>query len=298
MSDPHSVHILGAGSIGLLVASYLASNHPVTLIRRPGSAPGTTRTIHRSEDERIVALEVAQHAADRLPGEIQRLIVCTKAYDAREAVMSVAGSLGTEAAVLLMQNGLGSQDEVLDALPETPVAAATTTEGAWRRAADEVIHAGRGETRIGALRGEGPDWAALLNAAGLRASNVSDIRQPLADKLRVNALINPLTVLHDCRNGELLGKSAAMREMAALGEETDRVLAAAGHVFPVSALERAMSVAETTAANHSSMLQDARAGRRLEIDYINGYVIRLGERLGVATPVNRRVVREVNSLIR
>lgn len=288
-----AVHILGAGSIGLLLAAHLAPRASLQLIRRAQVAPLLRVSLQQGHEEQLV--ELPQAAADDLVAPLQRIIVCTKAYDALPALESVRKKLAPEAALLLMQNGMGSQQAVVDAFPGLSVYAASSTEGAYRPRPDRVVHAGRGITRIGRLAGGEQDWVALFRLAGLETETAEPIAWHLANKLRVNALINPLTVLHDCRNGELLERPQALAMMRRLGEEADRVLLAVGFSFPEPAFERAAEVARATAANHSSMLQDARAGRRLEIDYINGYLLRLAAELNVRLPAHELVISKLTA---
>ena len=59
-----------------------------------------------------------------------------------------------------------------------------------------------------------------------------------------------------------------------------------------------MAKAKKTAKNTSSMLQDVRAGRDTEIDYINGYVVSVGRRYGVPTPANAAIVETVHAITR
>lgn len=290
MSDP--VYILGGGSIGLLLATRLAPVTDIVLIRRPGQHPPRCQlTLQEGELTRQIA--VAQVGADTLAEPARRLIVCTKAYDALAALRQLGARLPADASLLLMQNGMSSQEEILAAFPQAHIHAASSTEGAYRPAPNRVVHAGRGITRIGRLQGQEQDWAKLLCQGGLASETVEPIRWHLANKLRVNALINPLTVLHDCRNGELLEQPAARAAMQRLGEEADAVLAAAGYRFADSAFDQACAVAARTADNISSMLQDARAGRRLELDAITGYLLQLAERHGVAAPTHRALYQRL-----
>jgi 2-dehydropantoate 2-reductase len=279
-----TIHILGAGSIGLLLAARLASAAPVALIRRPGDYPAQL-ALTLQEDDAEHRLQIPQSAANRLQQPVRRLIVCTKAYDALSALRGL-GHLPDDAALLLMQNGMSSQEEIAAAYPQASIYAASSTEGAYRPNPGSVRHAGRGITRIGRLQGGTQNWVELFRAAGLDSETAEPIRWHLANKLRINALINPLTVLHDCRNGELLERPEALAAMQRLGEEVDMILAAAGYQFIDTAFEQAAMVAQHTAANVSSMLQDARAGRRLELDAITGYLLRLAGQYGVSAPEN------------
>jgi hypothetical protein len=91
-------------------------------------------------------------------------------------------------------------------------------------------------------------------------------------KLAVNCTINALTAVHGCPNGALLEPGAAGDEFAALCAETATVLEALGqHAIAAELPATAAEVARRTATNRSSMLQDALARRRTEIDYINGF---------------------------
>jgi 2-dehydropantoate 2-reductase len=288
------IHILGAGSIGLLLAAHLSGQHEVVLLRRPGAARPRTLpvTLRGMNSNRHLTLQ--QYPVDALAAPPSLLIVCTKAYDALPALQALAARVeGCQ--LLLMQNGMGSQQRIAEAFPRANVYAASSTEGAYRPAPGEVVHAGRGMTRIGRLQGEHFDWAGLFAGAGLAAELAEPIEWHLANKLRINALINPLTVLHRCRNGALLEIPEALAQMNTLGEEADRVLAAAGYRFAQSSFAAAAAVAHSTATNFSSMYQDATAERRLEVDYINGYLVRLAERLGIAAPHHSGVITRLRA---
>lgn len=288
------IHILGPGALGRLFAARLATTGPVALIRRgDGRGPGLRRLrlLANAEEARSVLVPDLEPAAVR--GRIRRLLVCTKAYDVGPAVAAIRQRLAPDARLLLLQNGLGSQQRLCRALPWLAVAAAVTTEGAWRAGDEEVHHAGRGLTRIGALQGDAGDWETRLRRAGFDVDTSPDIRRDLADKLRVNALINPLTVLFDCNNGDLLEWPRARRLLRRLGREADAVLAAAGYTFAECAQARAEAVARTTAANYSSMLQDHRAGRRPELEDITGALLDVAARHGVRATGHAAMMRRL-----
>lgn len=275
-----------------MLAAHLSQVVPVVLIGRSGTATGELHFRFREKDEeRSVVLP--RCPADALDTSVEQVIVCTKAQDALSAVDTIAHCLSQDSKLLLMQNGMGSQEAIVSAYPGLSIYAASSTEGAYRESADVVVHAGRGLTRIGHMNGKTFEWVALFQSAGLEAEAAEPIERFLADKLRINCLINPLTVIHDCRNGDLLKIPAALARMEKLGAEADAVLAAAGFSFDEAAFTVAKRVAKATANNRSSMLQDARAGRGLELAYMNGYLLKLAERHGIPADEHRALVDEM-----
>lgn len=123
------------------------------------------------------------------------------------------------------------------------------------------------------------------------------------EKLAVNCLINPLTVMLDSRNGDLLHNFALTRTMRLLLAEICTVFQALPELksqtsiqtrFSPQRLEKmAVTVASKTANNISSMLADSRRGVQTEIEYINGYVVRRGEELGIKCVMNYMLMQMV-----
>ncbi|KAL9062123.1 MAG: hypothetical protein Q9157_009210, partial [Trypethelium eluteriae] len=123
------------------------------------------------------------------------------------------------------------------------------------------------------------------------------------EKLAVNSIINPLTALLDGRNGVLLFNYALSRTMRLLLAETSLVLRSLPELqgmpnlrlkFGPDRLETlVVSAANTTAENVSSMLADVRAGRQTEVEYINGYIVKRGEELGIRCAMNYLVMQMV-----
>ncbi len=289
------IHVLGAGSMGLMIAARLRAAASVVLLRRPGNWPASLQ-LQVQRNGATTRCRLTQYRSDTAPAPISHLILCTKSIDALAALESLDSRVADDAQLLLMQNGMGSQEAVVQHFPRARIAAASTTEGAYRTAPDRVVHAACGLTRIGSLNRGDFDWAGLFRDAGMEAGTVEDIRWHLADKLRVNVLINPLTALHGCLNGELLDRAELLADMQALGQEADAVLAAAGFRFGNTALEQASAVARSTANNRSSMLQDVTAGRRTELDDITGFLLELARRHGVPAPTHQAVYSRIQAL--
>jgi 2-dehydropantoate 2-reductase len=167
----------------------------------------------------------------------------------------------------------------------------------------------------------------FTNNPTLNATSVSskEIRLLQLEKLAVNSAINPVTAIFNCLNGDLSGelwaKSSAkvgaekgigvgLRRLSSkapvqilariLADEAGKaIIAAYGKSMTEQEIERFSEInlkklvdrtAEKTAKNQSSMLQDVRAGRKTEVDYINGAIVKMGNQFGVDTTAHERVI--------
>jgi len=226
------------------------------------------------------------------------LFLCVKAAAVTGALERLAPHVSPDALLLAMQNGIGH----LDAVAEFPCVGGVgiTSEGATLVAPGHVRHGGSGITRIGILGPETEagitrlaETAELLGAAGLATEITSEPLKYVWAKLFVNVAINALTAIHRCRNGELLHSQANRDTMRKAVLEAVSVAGALDIPVDDDPVEAAFRVCETTATNISSMHQDVRNLRRTEIDAINGAIAAHGRRLGIPTPVNEELVRQV-----
>ncbi len=292
-------HVLGPGAIGSLFAWYLAEAHlQVRLLTRH---PGESARIITLEDQGELTTK-AFHV-DHQDTPIQRLLVTVKAHQTDAALAAIAHRITPDTLILFLQNGMGAWQAATQRCPDTPFLVGTTTEGAWRAADHHIVHAGRGETWLGALQERWQPQAVVtarqLHPTLLKPQHDDNILARLWRKLAINCAINPLTVLFDCRNGELLEKPAALLQMKAICSEVEVVMETVlGTGTTIPLLELACEVARKTGANQSSMLQDYRRGQATEIEFITGYLVEEADRVGIATPENRMVLAAVRQLTR
>ncbi|KPG94546.1 2-dehydropantoate 2-reductase [Pseudomonas sp. RIT-PI-q] len=295
-------HVLGAGSLGTLWATRLTrAGVPVRLILRDAA---------RLQDyEAAGGLTLVEHGEAQLypvPAEtpeshepINRLLVACKAYDAEKAVARLAPRLAPGAELILLQNGLGSQDAVAAQVPQARCICASSTEGAFRDGDWRVVFAGHGYTWLGdAGHPVAPIWLDDLSAAGIHHEWSTDILTRLWRKLALNCAINPLTVLHDCRNGGLQEHHC---EVATLCGELTELLERCGQPAAAEDLQQEVErVIHATAANYSSMYQDVSHRRRTEISYLLGHVCKVATRHQLTLPhlnqLESRLVTHLRSL--
>lgn len=307
--------ICGAGAIGRLWAYRLGSARCRFLSTRANEAIEPSSVIRFDIVDAKKADEIAAHRSisfinindkvirQSIQKELSAVLICTKSYHAMEAALELNNSLPTSIPFILFQNGLGSQQRILERIVSRPVFAATTTSGANINPANQLVLAGDGDTLIGG-------WNEIANAKiGIRLadelnqerkyslSHTDEIERLLWRKLLINCGINAFTALENVRNGEIC-KTPTFNELwKPLIDELCILAPNAGLSASPDKLESMiLGVAKSTKNNISSMLQDVRAGKQTEIDDINGYASRAIEQLGFSAPANLALTRRVHAL--
>lgn len=283
-------HILGAGAIGTLWASHLCqSGHKVTLILRN---PQKLSHFLENSSIRIEANGAEQRFSLQAEladtsSTINQLLITTKTSETRAAIQSIKQRIAEDARIIILQNGMGNQQWLQESFPHADVVWGSTTDGAWLRDPFHVVHAGQGITRMGKPDGSECLWLEELKQGPLTLEADPEIELTLWRKLAVNCAINPLTALHQCRNGALCTHPDYHGEMIALCEEIETVIDALGlELFDKPLHKLAAEIAQITAENYSSMMQDVRNHRTTEIDAITGYLCRTAKALDITTPLN------------
>ncbi|KAK9762185.1 2-dehydropantoate 2-reductase (Ketopantoate reductase) (KPA reductase) (KPR) [Basidiobolus ranarum] len=314
-------HILGAGAIGCLLAHHLRqANYPVTLLLRNsesllrfGSANSITITPTFSKQSGVQPIKTKGVEAEIVDSKetlskIEHLIVTTKTYDTSLALSKVKERLTSNSTVTFLQNGMGVYEEILNKFygkadqSEIPkFILGTTTHGCFRTEPFQVTHAGFGRLLLGAVdpaqRNTSQVQQTMKAFSQLDLEVQADqpfevLRAKLLEKLVVNACINPLTATLGCKNGILLENEHSINLLKDTCYEASQIIQAeVGKTvtnLSYENLEKSVfEVCNATLDNKSSMLQDVSAKRKSEIDYINGYLVRLADSHNLPSPINR-----------
>ncbi|EIR87665.1 2-dehydropantoate 2-reductase family protein [Yersinia pestis PY-54] len=215
------------------------------------------------------------------------LLVCLKAWQVSSAVTALLPKLNPECKILLLHNGMGTQEEL--PLNEHVFLHGVTTHAA-RRDGNTIIHVASGMTHIGPTSSVIIDDNHLADTLHQALPDVAwhnDISAACWQKLAVNCVINPLTGLYNCRNGDVQRYPELIERLCA---EVASVMEMEGyHTSTESLLSYVNNVIRSTADNTSSLLQDLRSQRHTEIDYITGYLLRRARSHGMALPENARL---------
>jgi len=223
-------------------------------------------------------------------------LVLVKSWQTEHIASQLADCLADDGLAVTLQNGLGNDTILSNALGLRRVSRGVTTLGATLLAPGFVRSGGDGVISLEAhahLAG----LQEMLRLARFNVSMVKNMESVVWGKLIVNAAINPLTALLRVKNGLLLTNPPARALMGELAGEAARVAKALAVALPFLDPERAVEeVAQRTADNISSMLQDVLRGTPTEVDTINGAIVRIGAQKGILSPVNRAICSLVEAL--
>lgn len=288
------IAVVGSGAMGSLFGGLLAEGgNDVTLIdvwrEHIEKIKKEGLKISGVSGERAIKVNATTNPAE--VGKVDLILIFVKSYDTEKAAGDSKPLIGDETVILTLQNGLGNIEKIAKVAGIEKVIAGTTTHGATLLAPGSIFHAGAGETTIGELDGSITDRitkiADTFTKSGIKTTVSNKIMNIIWGKLLINIGINPFTALTEMLNGQLLIFPEIRQLMAEAIKEALKVAEAQGIKLDYDPIEKTIKVAEATAKNKSSMLQDILRGKRTEIDAITGEVVRLGEKYGIPTLVNK-----------
>lgn len=310
------IAVVGPGSIGGYFAAQAArAGHEVILCARTpfdrlvietvGPA-GTTDLSSIADPTSAAAASDADPSADRRSERLtvdapvvtdpralapcDWVLLAVKAHQTRAVADWLRAACGPRTrAVAVLQNGVEHRERVAPLVDATPVLPATVLCAAEATAPGHIVHHGYSQLDVPA----GPladELAALFAGSDVSVVPRDDFATAAWSKLALNAATNPITALTD-RRIDVLRRPDVQHLAHQLIAEAVHVAHADGAAIPpgvVDGLTAASAAADPRLG--TSMLYDRRAGRRLEYDAINGAVVRIGARHGVATPMNAAMV--------
>ena len=288
MNKPMKVAVMGAGAVGCYYGGMLArAGHDVVLIARPRHVEAILRTgLHmetRSFDEHV------RLSASIEPGAVQGanvVLFSVKSPDTESAGAQIRSCLDQDALVLCLQNGVDNADRLRTVLPPHQVAAAVVYVATEMAGPGHVRHHGRGELVIEPSDASQAVAQAFI-AAGVPAEISDNVRGALWTKLVINCAYNAVSAIAQRPYGEAVEGEGVKEVMRDVVDECLAVAKAEGVRLPGDVHAAVRNIAESMPSQYSSTAQDLARGKRSEIDYLNGLVVRRGEAQGIATPANR-----------
>jgi 2-dehydropantoate 2-reductase len=287
------IAVLGAGAVGLSIAARLSQVADVVAVARERSVDAVRRDGFRLTGrwgDGVYDLDVVS-ALDPHE-EFEYVFVTAKSTDTAGICREFAPVLASADAVSL-QNGIGNE-EIIARVARGTIGGMIITGFEWRGPNAVHVSVEGGPMKLGRFpAGTDPAVEALVEVvrrAGIPVEGTPSIRTEIWGKTMYNCALNPLGALMNVPYGRLVESHA----WAIIGSIVHEVFAAASAEGvplawpdPEAYLEfLAGTQLPSTAAHHSSMLQDLASGRRTEIDFLNGAIAAIGARRGVPAPVN------------
>ena len=295
--------VIGCGAVGSLFAAHLAKAGEVEIwaydiwkdhidaIRKNGlklsGAADFTARLNATSD----------------PNEVPRCdygIVATKAIHTRSAIAQTAHIFDANSAVCSVQNGVGNEEIIAEHVRY--VIRGTTFPAGHPIAPGHVSYDIKGDTWIGPFEPTNPpmskvdELAGLVTGAGMNTIALKDARGAQWTKLIFNVSTNPvgaLTLLHHGAAARFQPTSQLFNDLIIEGEAVAKKLGIELHGDPRQLVQKGASA---PGKHKASMLQDVLSTRQTEVDFMNGAIVKWGEKVGVPTPLNKALWELIKGL--
>lgn len=280
------VAVMGAGAVGCYFGAMLArAGHDVTLIARPQHVEAISQRGLMFESRSFngtVAVRATSEASGVEGADI--VLFCVKSADTESAGRSIAPFLKPDATVLCLQNGVDNAERLQATIKQiaVPSVVYVATEMAGP---GHVKHHGRGELIIGTSPASA-DIARQLIDAAIPTAVSDNVSGDLWAKLITNCAYNAISAVAQLPYGAMLKVKGVSDVIDNAIDECLAVAHAAGISIPANVKQAVFALAEAVPGQYSSTAQDLARGKLTEIDYLNGYVVKKGAELGIATPTN------------
>jgi 2-dehydropantoate 2-reductase len=280
------IQIMGAGALGSLIGGLIQlSGKEVIFVARG-------KQLQKLKEKLVITglldAELNVRVVEK-PVDAEITFFTVKAYDTESA-----GKMLCEVnpgIVCTLQNGIGVEEILRKYVKK--VIRGVTSYGANLIDYGKVMYAGKGFVYLPKSE-ESRKIAKVLEEAGMNVEIVENIDFFIWAKAVVNSVINPLTAICRVRNGHIIENMDIWEIAEKIAREGQALMEKLGYKF--DAISEVKKVAKMTAKNKSSMLQDVLKGKRTEIDYINGEIVRKCNEFGLSCEYNKMIWKLVKGL--
>lgn len=284
--------IVGAGSVGGFFGAHLAKRNPhVSFLLRPRTLQairGRGLTVRSAAGTFTVHPPAASDPRDFPTPDL--VILAVKAYDLDEVIDQLEPVLTDRSVLLTLQNGVDVEDRLLARLQRDCVVGGVAYIYSRIVEPGVIEHFKKGAVSVGELMGNRSARldriVDLFTQAEIPCQVSGDIRRTKWEKMCWNCAFNPLTVLINDRVSKALDHPEMLGVIGQIVEEVAAVAAGVKVPLAEDMADRVLRWSQEIRDIHTSMYDDWKAGRRTEIDSLNGYVVRRARELGIPVPLN------------
>ncbi|MCB1355246.1 MAG: 2-dehydropantoate 2-reductase [Maritimibacter sp.] len=287
--------ILGAGALGSVIGAELhTAGHEVVLLdlNEAHLSAINANGLRVDWDDRTEHLAIPALRPEQAP-QVDLVILLTKTMHTDAALAGIAPLIDGGACVLTLQNGLGNVERARARVPDGQILFGCTMTPGDLRGPGHVASHGMAYTPFDALEPKGPAARLAAELDGDQLSWTEAAAAQVWQKAAFNCAMNATAVLGAGTVGAIAEHVGA--ELACdIAAEVLAVGAAEGVTGDIDAVRKQIDFALREHTGHKpSMLQDIEAGRRTEIEALNGFVERAGEKHRIDVPLNRLLARLV-----
>ncbi len=287
------VAVVGAGGVGGYIGGRLAlAGNDVIFIARGAqlkaiqAAGLKVKSINGDFEVRVAATDRPDTV-----GPVDLVVFAVKSYDTETAAEQIRPLVGPNTAVLTVQNGVDNEEKLVRIFGPDRVLGGVVYIDSFIVAPGVIAHTDGGRVVFAELDGRPSERAVLikktLDAAGIPAEISEDIAKVKWTKLLFNCALNAMTALARCYHTDILQTPEGREVFIGLMREAEAVARARGISLDPDVVEKIVERAERLPPSRSSMLYDVLSGKPLEVDALNGVIVRYGRELGIPTPFNQ-----------
>lgn len=295
-----NVLILGAGAVGLSLAAKLSSVCNVHAVCRERHAEKI-----RSEGFRMTGIwgesTYSFSCSENVPKglDFDYIFIASKST-ATESICEQFKDIIKDCEVISMQNGLGNE-EIIAKYTDNVIGGTIITGFEWKDDAEINVSVQSGPMNLGrfpsGLDESVMELAELVKEASIPVQTTENIKTSIWSKVLYNSALNPLGAVMGVPYGKL-SNSHAWSIVSNIVEEAFLILEAENVPLPWAKAEEYLAYLydvqiPNTANHHSSMLQDISSGRKTEIDFLNGAIVRMAKELDVKAPYNSFISEQI-----
>jgi len=286
-----TIALIGPGAIGATVAAWLAQS-PDLALTLCARTPVDRLEIETPGGVITAEPEVLTDPAEAEP--VDWVLVCTKAYDVAGAAKWLEHLVGPATRVAVLQNGVEHVARFAPFVPVERIVPAVVDISAERSAPGRVLQRMNGTILVPA-GADGEAFAALFEHTPIDVRTTVNFTTALFRKLTVNCAGGVCGIVNK-PNG--IAREPGIADfMLALAEECVAVGRAEGATLDDDLAASVVRGYQNTAPDSiNSLHADRMAGRPMEIDARHGIIVRLGEKHGIPTPMNRLAVALLNAV--
>ena len=294
--------MVGAGSVGgFFGAQFAKANLSVSFLLRPKTLVAVKQnglTIRSANGSFTVHPPAASDPRDLAKPDL--IILSVKAYDLDEVLTQIEPVLTDQTVILTLQNGVDTEDRIVARFHRDCVVGGIAFIYSKIASPGVIDHYKRGAVSIGELMGHHSARvlaiADLFKQAGIPCQLTDDVRRSKWEKMCWNCVFNPLTVMIDDKVAKALDHPEMLRVIHQIVAEVVAVAATVKVPLAADMADKVVRWTQEIRDIHTSMYDDWKAGRPTEIDFLNGYVAKIGRKFGIPTPLNDMLTAVIKTI--